>query len=574
MQKKYYPIYLTEVTLLTLTWHLILGRPICILGCYSYFQNHGGILQKIATKLHGKRLVNIVDDFKELFPYKDNGDFQRLTNAFSESEPWMEKQFKMDSLTGSYALAIKHIISNRSFALYQRNYDLFYLKDILVTPSLDEFDKSFYSYAFKESLPVKFFEPILKYLLNFSLFILSLIQCILWIISRIRFAVTKYEIALATDYNGGTRDMKFWDFLSPDRKKTLVVVRDSYTRKTFKHLLTGYNVVFDIEGTFDIKGGFLAWIESFRDAIWLFINHCQLPPDYYRQICFLPVKRMKYRALFNKYNCSVFWGRDDYNYQHIMRSQEVRRIGGISIGCNHGIQSIVTTAYQLRYLDFDYYYMHGIDQYTTYYSKYWPSHMIAKGVGSMFSNPQQHALIRGTVGTDVAIIVAPSFHQDIIFDAVISLVKQFPDLVFWISTKAKHRFDGTFGKKYQALVYAGFSNVNEYTEDVYDLFPRCKYLFSESSTLLAEALYFDRVTLCFDPVLEFKFLYYRKFPELVFKDVNALANRIKETRNITVHYSDPNLKNLIFRGSEHPWEIIKKTLLIESLNKSRQTTGS
>ncbi|RYE38156.1 MAG: hypothetical protein EOP48_27520 [Sphingobacteriales bacterium] len=176
MQKKYYGVYLTELTLLNLIWHLVLDRPICILGCYSYIQNHGGILQKLVAKLHRKGLVELVEDFKDLFPYKDNGDFQRLTNAFSEYEPWMEKQFKMNLLKGRYSLAIKHIISNRSFALYQRNYDLFYLKDILVVPSLEEFDKSFYSYAFKEALPGSFFEPVWKYLLNFSLFILSLIQ--------------------------------------------------------------------------------------------------------------------------------------------------------------------------------------------------------------------------------------------------------------------------------------------------------------------------------------------------------------------------------------------------------------
>ena len=85
--------------------------------------------------------------------------------------------------------------------------------------------------------------------------------------------------------------------------------------------------------------------------------------------------------------------------------------------------------------------MHGLDQYFNVYKKYWPEHMIVKGIGSIFSNPEQQELIKKTKGTDVAIIIAPSFHQDIIFETIIALIKQFPDLIFWVSTKAKHKFD-------------------------------------------------------------------------------------------------------------------------------------
>ncbi len=566
MQKHTHGIYLTEVTLPKFLIFIAIGREICVLGAYSYIQNHGGYLEKFVTKLKAKNIVKTISDFDNLIPYKDAGDFQRLTNVFSESEAWMESQFNLNFLKGDYALACKHIICNRTFSLYQRNYDLHYLENTIVVPVLNSYDNSFFQFRFGKSLKSNLFEVVSNYLLNISFFILSLIQCFVWIFSRIRFVNNHQKITFAADYVGGPRDMRFWDYLNPDKTKTLVVVRDKYTMQAFGHLLGDYKVVFDNEGSFALGSGINAWIKSFKDSFLLFVSSSQLPPDYYRQICFLPFKRIKYRALFNKYKCSFFWGRDDYNYQHIMRSQEIRRIGGVSMGCNHGIQSIATIAYQLRYLDFDYYYMHGLDQYTDVYSKYWPEHMIAKGVGSMFSNPQQQAIIKETEGTDVAIIIAPSFHQDLIYDAIVQLAKTFSDLNFWIITKPKHRLEGDFGKKYQSLILSGLKNVQESIEDVYDLLPRCKFVFSESSTLLAESVYFDRIALCFDPDPSFKFLYYRKFPEMVFKDVDGLIARIQETRYLPVHYNDPNLGSMTFKGDKHPWSIIKEDIIIREPN--------
>jgi hypothetical protein len=570
MQKRIYGIYLTELTLPKFLIFIALRREICVLGAYSYIQNHGGYLEKLVTKLKVKNIVKTISDFDNYFPYKDSGDLQRLTNVFSESEGWMESQFKFNSIKGEYALACKHIICNRTYSLYQRNYDIYYLGDTIVTPTLNSIDNSFFQFRFGKLMKSNFFEVVSKYILNISFLILSLIQCFVWIFSRIKFANYSQKITFATDYVGGTRDMKFWNYLNPDKTKTLVVIRDKYTMKAFGHLLGDYKVIYDNDGSFRLGSGINAWIKSFKDSILLFVSYVQLPPDYYRQICFLPFKKIKYRALFNKYQCRFFWGRDDYNYQHILRSQEIRRSGGVSMACNHGIQSICTAAFQLRYLDFDYYYMHGLDQYTNVYSKYWPEYLVAKGIGSIFSNPEQQALIKETTGSDVAIIIAPSFHQDLIFDAIFQLITTFPDLTFLIVTKPKHRFDGDFGKKYQSLILSGLSNVQESIDDVYDLLPRCKYVFSESSTLLAEAVYFDRIALCFDPDPSFKFLYYRKFPEMIFKDVDGLIARIKETRYLPVHYNDPNLGSMTFKGDRHPWCIIKEDMIIHDPNLNHE----
>ena len=562
MQKKIKGIFLTELNFLRFIYDIFfLRKKYCVISTYSYVFNHSSFLQKIVNILHEKDLIKIKDDFSEEIPYADTGDCKRLTDVFAVSEQWMNSNFNFQRYD-YYQNSVTHIISNRSYNLYEQCIDLFWLSKKILVPRSDHLQRSFYYYRYKLKIKKNYWEYLTKYFLNFSLFILAYSHFLYWLFTHINFFYKKEKYRFAVDYVGGSRDMKFWDYVNPKKEETLVVVRDTYTKNNFKEYIKDYKVVSDDSGVF----GFFLAIKFFsiyiKDSIFLFFKSINLPPDYYRQICFLPNKKIKYKAFFNNYNCSFFWGRDDYNHQHILRSYELRKVGGISMGCNHGVESINSFAFQLRQIDFDYYYMHGLFQYLKTYKKYWPKKMIVKGIGSFFSNPEQHQKINKTNGKNVAVIVAPSFHQDSIFKSVINLAENFPDLIFWISTKAKHRTQsGDFSKKYQKLLKTK-KNIKENVDDVYNLISDCKYVFSESSTLLAEAVFFDKVALCFDPEPEkFKYLYYRNFPELVFKDTESIIKKIRKTISKSNNfYTNSDLNLLINKTKCHPWHFIKKDI--------------
>jgi len=562
MEKKFNGIFLTELNFIIFIFNIFfLRKKYCVIRTYSYVFNHGSFLQKIVDILHKKNLIKLKDDFSDEIPYHDTGDCKRLTDVFAVSEDWMNSYFNFHKY-GYYQNAVTHIISNRSYNLYEECIDLFWLSKKVLIPSSDHLHRLFFDYRYKLKINKNYWEYLTKYLLNFSLFMLSNFHFLYWFFTHIKFFYKKEKFRLAVDYVGGYRDSIFWDYINPKKEETLVVVRDLYTKNNFKECISNYKVVSDDSGVF---GFFLAikFLYIFiQDSILIFLKSINLPPDYYRQICFLPYKKIKYKAFFNKYKCSFFWGRDDYNHQHIIRSSELRKEGGISMGCNHGIESINSLAFQLRQIDFDYYYMHGLFQYIKTYKKYWPQKMIVKGIGSLFSNPKQHKRIHQGNGKNVAIIVAPSFHQDSIFKCIIKLAENFPDLIFWISTKAKHRTQsGDFSNKYQNLLKRK-RNIKENVDDVYNLIADCKYVFSESSTLLAEAVFFDKVALCFDPEPEkFKYLYYRNFPELVFKDTKSIIKKIRNTISKNNNfYSNSDLSLLINKTKFHPWQIIKSDM--------------
>ena len=475
----------------------------------------------------------------------------------------MNKSFNMQK-RGYYGNCLRHIISSNSYNLYERCMDLFYLSKNISIPRLDYFYKSFYLFRYGINTKSNYYEYITKYIMNFFLYSISWIYFLFWLVTHINLFYKTEKFRLAVDYNGGLRDIKFWDYINPEKHKILVVVRTKYIKNEFEKNINNYKVVDDDEGVFSFYLALKYLIIFAKESFILFFENIDLPPDYYRQISFLTFKKIKYKAFFNKYNCKFFWCRDDYNYEHIIRSQELRQIGGYSMGCNHGVESINSLAFQLLQIDFDYYYMHGLYQYNSTYKKYWSNKMIIKGIGSFMSSPTQHNKIKNTQARNIAIIIAPSFHQEIIFRSILKIAKAFPNITLWISTKPKHRTEsGVFSLKYQKLINYK-QNVKESLDDVYDLLSDCKYVFSESSTLLAESVYFNKITLCFDPEpKKFKYLYYRKFPELIFTNIESIILRIKETQNINRNfYKDENLNQLICKTKTHPWDIIKDDMLL------------
>ena len=568
MQKNIEGIFLTELNLLKFITNIFFHKKkYCVLDTYSYIFNHGSFLLKIVNKLHSKNLVLTIKDKSSELPYIDTGDCKRLTDVFAISEKWMNSNFNMN-VKGFYSNAIRHIISNRTYNLYERCIDSYYLSKTVSIQRLNRLYKSFFLFRYNIEKKSNHYEFITKYFTNFLLLIFSWLYFLSWVCTHIRIFYKRERFRFAVDYVGGSRDIKFWDYLNPEKEKTLVVVRDKFTKKEFAKYIDKYKVVYDDDGVFSFYLALKYCFIFFLDSIKLYVKHINIPPDYFRQICFLPYKKIKYEAFFNKYRCDFFWGRDDYNYQHIIRSQVLRKNKGISMGCNHGIESINSLSHILRQIDYDYYYCHGTYQYFETYKKFWPKNMIVKGVGSFFSSPDQHKKITNTKGKNMAIIIAPSFHQEIIFNTISIIADEFPEITIWISTKPKHRTEsGIFSLKYQKLINSK-QNIKESKEDVYDLLSDCKYVFSESSTLLAESVYFKKVSLCFDPEpKKFKFLYYRNFPELIFNDVESIVSRIKKTQSINENfYKDKNLDQLICKTETHPWDIIKND--IESIEKS------
>jgi hypothetical protein len=297
-----------------------------------------------------------------------------------------------------------------------------------------------------------------------------------------------------------------------------------------------------------------------KNGAALFAKSFSLPPDFYRPFAAVPWKRLVYRALFNIVRPKFYWGRDDYNVDHIMRAQELRRVGGVSVSRMHGLPSIVPFTHQSRHLDFDIYYMHGTGQYESYYRHKWPVTMRMRPVGSFGLTRDELMALDADCPRDIAFILGPSFHEDVVIAAATEIARAFPDRTVWINTKGGYRDRGTFGPKFQRLAADGPPNIKEFRGRTYELFFKAHYWMSESSTLIAEAIQFGRVGLCLDPDDRFKFLYYRQFPSLLVRSAQEAISRIRDLEDGSAIYARRDFAPIIDLSGRVCWDEIRMDL--------------
>ena len=559
-------LILTEATLPRLLVRVARRQPTCVVDTHSLLQGSPGWLGWVVAALRRRgRVTELRQDFPELRPFVDAGDFLRLTNCFAEMEDWMEARLDFagsDRRFGRHGLAFRHIGCNRSYRRYELAYVLRALAERrgAVIHGVDAWDQAIQLERFGGALPCPTTSaPRLDRLLNLAVLVQVLVFMVVWLAPRLRRAPPPPEpILLASDYLGGDRDTLLWREVSDDPAQVIAVYRDAETRATYGHTATEWRSCLPGDGFLGLAEGGAALAECAADAVRLFAEGWALPTDLFRPLAALPWKRLLYRALLRRFRPRFYWGRDDYNVDHVMRSQELRRVGGTSLGIMHGLPSIVPFAHQMRHVDFDTYYVHGWGLAREYYQAKWPATLRVRPVGSVGLDRDELAALAAPCPNDVAVVLGPSFHQDKVMAAVRQLADALPDRTLWLCTKGGYRQRGEFGRLFNALLAEGRPNVQEFSGRTYDLFPRCATWISESSTLIAEAIQFGRQALCLDPDPRFKFLYYRRFPEICVPDGTTAARAIRAWEDGTRRYPRESLAPAIVLTGRVAWDVIRR----------------
>ena len=101
----------------------------------------------------------------------------------------------------------------------------------------------------------------------------------------------------------------------------------------------------------------------------------------YFQIAKSVFKRVVFEARFRQLKLRAFLSQDDYNTDHVVRSQVLRALGVRSLGVCHGIPTFPVEAPTWRYYDYDDYYMITAYPYEKYFRKTWPKSMRVHAIG-------------------------------------------------------------------------------------------------------------------------------------------------------------------------------------------------
>ena len=293
---------------------------------------------------------------------------------------------------------------------------------------------------------------------------------------------------------------------------------------------------------------------STREVFFLYRKLWQLDPILYWQIVKLPYRRILYRGLFNLYRFKNFWGRDDYNVEHIIRTQELRKIGCHHFGTLHGQPAEPPILPQLRYILFDTYYIFGTDWHKRYNTATWPTEMKVKAVGSFALTRQKLKQLQYPRPDDIASFIKESFQSAETLKAIIHVAKAFPDKQVYLKPKGVPQ--GQFKKLIDEHLSFGPNNIIQTQEDSYEILLKTNFCLSDPSTLVAEAAQFGLASYCLAFSSEWKSLYWRRFPGLCPESAEEIISNIKAISNGTARYPIERYCDLINLTGEIIWDTV------------------
>ena len=162
--------------------------------------------------------------------------------------------------------------------------------------------------------------------------------------------------------------MRQWRELVNTKQQVVAVCRNSEQYQSFSKKFPGWRYDINTGGFFTVRQAFANARVALSEILYLYRECSDLCHMLFMSIIKLPFRRSLIKALLNKYEFQYFWSRDDYNVEHIIRTQELRVIGAKSLGLLHGIAMRNSAPLGMLIMI---YYTFGDDLYNQYYKESW-----------------------------------------------------------------------------------------------------------------------------------------------------------------------------------------------------------
>ena len=310
------------------------------------------------------------------------------------------------------------------------------------------------------------------------------------------------------------------------------------------------------DGTLSPLDAARALVEAAADLSLLLVHLWATHPHHFFAMAKLPVKRIALRSLFDRYPIRAFLSRDDYNTEHIIRTQELRRIGAVSMGINNGMPTAPIVLMHWQYLDFDRYYTFGTFLHETWYRHGWPPGMTTRPIGSWGMTGAQRRRLGQERTSDIVYFCNPLTDPLPLVRAAVSVAAHFPDRTVWVKIKSYYPDADPKFLRYLRLVARRLPNVRITRENPYELMLRCRYAIGGLTTAVPEAAQFGCVALFLDFYDSNVDVLFRHFPDICVTSAGAAIDRIRAVESGDWVYPRERLESLIALHCEDPFRAI------------------
>ncbi len=456
----------------------------------------------------------------ERFPqHREAWDYPALIlghDVLARIEPWQNSAFRLETTASEdcrYGIAVKLLVTMYLFRRYMAAFLLVEaLKQAQATP-VRGVSPALYGLAIAwfgaDALPGVRPLQLPARLINLPLLLAGLLAGLVFIAKRIRGSVTPQSVFLMADFNNDPRDFLLYDRLA-DLGPIVLLMRNAEIQSRALPGAEEFGQFLPGDGAFTASGAAATAVRVFGDGLGLFLRYGWAEPSLFWQIALLPYRRSVIRALFNKIRPRIFWSRDDYNVEHVIRRQELNIFGGHQFGLNHAVQGITILMPQMRHVSMDVYFTMG-SAFHPYYRDTWKVAKLCP-IGSFAFSPDYLARPRRTTHAILFMarfaICNPEFIKAVRFAAA-----AFPDRTILLQVKSGYPHDVAI-PEFIAACTQGCSNVQAVSTPVYDLILSADMVVSDASTIVAELIELGTPVIMLDVLENHRQSIYRHFPGL------------------------------------------------------------
>ena len=557
----------------TALWFIVLalfGRKPVVLAVDPLFPPLRRLLDPLVKRAVAKGraqwIIDLCPDQHDLWEYPPR---TFLHDVFGETEDWHNAEYGLndvDRTIPDYAMAYKHVSCNHvnpkhvNILLLGAALDKSAGEKVRVTGLPDDavgLMRAYWGDRFDSILRPM---PVPRWPINFVTTILYMIYALSWIITRARLtAPVPEKFFFAADYYEDQRDFRLYHEVAEGGPLLLVLRHPQRQTVEPYDELKPYKSCSCRDGRFGLCGALKAAVMAFRDSIRLFRQFGGSQPALYYRVGVLPFRRIVLRAFFNRYHPKFYWGRDDYNEDHILRHQELRRVGGKSFGLNHGYSHYSNFYPMWRYISFDRYYAFGLAQYNRYTKETWADDMVVVPSGSFGATRENYARRNDARPNDIGVFVASFVLEKNLIDMVRNLAEAFPDRTVWLQIK-RNFVDKPSGQAFIQECMKELENVKHTRESLFEIFSKIRYSFSDPSTVVVEALQFGCISFMTDVSPFQKLSLHREFPGLCVASGEEAVKRIRDIEAEKWHYPRDSYGELVDLSGKVFFDIIRKDM--------------
>lgn len=392
---------------------------------------------------------------------------------------------------------------------------------------------------------------------NFLNVIASVLGGLGWLARRLHFRpLSPITVRLAVD-KGTPIDLYMVRQVIDDPDDVVFVYRNAEFARKNRDADVGYRGYTKEDARISIRQlGRLA-VAMGADLISFWRSFRWVDPVLFGSLTTLPVKRAMFAAFFSRIQPRFYWGRDDYSIDHVIRNQELRKIGGVAMGISHGLP-LETLILQWREIDFDIYYTFGTHLYETYYKNTWAKHIRVKPIGSFNLTREYRARLKTPRPNDIAFFpVTYDNFEDTIAQAF-KVANHFRDRRVFIKMKAG-RPDASVQIFRQLMAEAPINVIVQIDPNPYELLFSVSYSVA-FTTMVAESLQFGVKTFTLDNLPHIESNYLHDFPTLVVRDGDQLIKRIEAIESGREAYNFEQFSALVRKDGPDLFDVIRRDI--------------